>query len=194
MKLLSLLLLLLIEFSHAHPDAVLIERVETAFKDNLIDLLYIFYPPAEIQPTRVQLQLFSSDITVKNIKNVNNTDSDLAFICTKNDDCTYKDSSMIITYNLNVDFEEGKSHSTLLIFISSDDFSLFMALLDKLSYILYTKLTYFQRHNTSETRHRITLAIDTLETIPSKDDFVDAMDLVISWVSFFILIISKKCP
>ena len=75
---LSFLLLLLINFSHAQhgppPDAALVEAVEAAFikKDNLLRLLYAFYPPTGVQPNHVQFWIENVTSLVQNITNDNN--------------------------------------------------------------------------------------------------------------------------
>ena len=87
------------------------------------------------------------------------------------------------SYDLYVS-EEDKSHSKLLTFISSLYFTISMAIFDKLSYTLYTTLTFFQRiSNEYDDDMEISLSIASLESMPSKDDFTQAMGVVFSWVS-----------
>ena len=132
--------------------------------------------PTEIQPNHMQLKLV--EITVQNITNNDSDVSNPAFICYDNDVCMY--NGILPIYDLYV-FEEDKSHSNLLMFISSPDFTIFMALFDRLSYTLYTILTFFQPHVSGESVDT-SLSIDALESMPSIDDFTEAMGVVFSWV------------
>ena len=168
------LLLLLVNFSHAQygpQDPALVEAVEAAFikKDNLLKLLYTFYPPTEIQPNHVRLRIV--DITVQNITDGSGV-SNPVFIC---NDCP-------LIYDLYV-FVEDKSHSNLLVFISSPDFTFSMVLFDRLSYTLYTTLTFFELQNQYYDAVDINLSIDSLESIPSGNKLIQAMGVVFSWVS-----------
>ena len=163
------------DFDYYYPDPALVEAIEAAFikKDNLIKLQYLFYPPDEIQPNHVRLSI--DDITVQNITN-DTIVRKSAFIWDSK--FIYNESFPI--FDLYV-FEEDKSYSKLLTFISSPTFSSMMKLFDRLSYVLYSNITFFQRHNNGD--GSITLSIDSLETVPSASDFKKAMNLVVSWVS-----------
>ena len=168
---------LLINFSHAQywpSDAALVEAVEAAFikKDNLIKLLYAFYPPTGLQPNHVLLRI--DNITVQNFTNDTNTVPNPPFTWDY-DKFRYND---LCYYDLHVLEEDPK----LKTFISSPGFSSFMALFDKLSYKLYAILTFNEDYNNIVT----TLSIESLETMPSDIDFMEAMDLVVSWVSLFV--------
>ena len=179
------LLLPLINFSHAQywpQDPALVEAVEAAFikKDTLLQLLYTFYPPNRLQPNHVQLRI--GVITVRNITDGSGV-SNPAYTCYDYDYivCRYIGSSFNY-FDLYV-FEEDKSHPNLLAFISSPGFTSSMALFDGLSYTLYTTLTFFQPYEYDDDYVNIDLSIDSLESLPSKDDLTQAMGVVFSWVS-----------
>ena len=191
MELPFLLFLLLVNFSYAgygYPDPALVKTIEAAFikEDNLIELLHAFYPPTGAQPSHVQLSV--NNITVQNITGGNN---DSAFIWDYDhkswmyrDDYflwKYKEDAVIV-YDVYV-FEEDRSHPNLQVLISS--FSPLMGSFDRLSYKLYTALT-LQQYYDNECNYSVDihLSIDSLESMPSRDEFSAAMSVVFSWVSF----------
>ena len=182
---LFLLLVTFIKLNHALSTS-LVEAVEAAFikKDNLINLMNTFYPPYEIQPDRVQLEI--RDITVQYIADedfdhYNHQYSYPAFDCDYAE-CRY-DGDIPIFYDIYV-FEDEKSYSKLLAFINSGTLNV-MALFDILSYRLYATLAFFQPQYTYTYNDilDISLSIDSLESMPSKSDFNVAMEMGLSWVN-----------
>ena len=184
---LSFLFLLLVNFkiSHAqrHNPSALFEAVEAALikKDNLMNLMGLFYPPTQIQPNHVRLEI--GDITVQNITDKNDYYGYPAFFCNDHAECRY-DGNFPINYDLYV-FEDDKSYSKLLAYISSDP--LYMELFDILSYRFYGTLTFFQPQKSYRYYSHdvgISLSIDSLESIPLNEEFYVAMEMALSWVSF----------
>ena len=184
------LLLLKIFFCVAscYPDSTVVKAIENALiNESLGALQDALYPPTDIQPNSVLLD-FGQCITVQNILHQTNekpafVDCSQPQLCCPNSGYCYNftnDFCSSLQYELSVEGE--KLNIKLMRFVTSQFFEANMIMFDKLSFKLFTNLTFIQRHSDSQ-HASLHMAIDTLETMPSKDDFKEALELVISWVS-----------
>lgn len=181
-------------------ECALYEAMELALvedKTNLIKLEKLFYPPTFIQTDTVEVVIDSCDLTVRNMtfsyrSNLENPGLHYCNgICCGsgnniNGHCYCMGSDVLRFYisdNVN-----ANSQSKLLNYISSREVQIFMNSTDILSMILFDQLTnshlsLSNRRVTNSVRISLHIHELNLDTDPSHTELIDALSLLLSWVS-----------
>ena len=178
---------------------VLLEKFERALVNdvqNLIELQTLFYLPDHFQTSSVSISISQCGLTVNNITNDScplcqpSLSSESCEGCSRSPGYCLSTSSAL--YFQLSDGSNVKSYSKLVNYITTGDpsFAAYLSVVDYVSFSLFNLLTHYPLNSSEQTHVDNTISLsfhlEELEEMPSFDNIVTNLQLLLSWVSCFV--------